>query len=67
MRNRNLIYFGSCIIAGLRLARASQVNTRVIPTIKAIEESVEMAEHIYDELKKRIPPEIGRRDTWGGR
>ena len=40
---RSLIYFGACIIAGLRLARERQVNTRVIPTIKAIEESVDLS------------------------
>jgi hypothetical protein len=29
--NRTLIYLGACVIAGLRLARATQVNVRVIP------------------------------------
>ena len=37
--NRSLIYFGACIIAGLRLAREKQVSVRVIPTRDAIEES----------------------------
>jgi hypothetical protein len=32
--NRSLIYFGACIIAGLRLARERQVNIRVIPQAK---------------------------------
>jgi hypothetical protein len=31
---------GTCLIAGLRLARERQVNVRVVPTGKAIEESV---------------------------
>jgi hypothetical protein len=36
--NRTLIYLGACVIAGLRLARVSQVNVRVTPTGKAIED-----------------------------
>jgi hypothetical protein len=36
--NRNLIYFGACIIAGLRLARQNQVNVRVIPIGVAVGE-----------------------------
>jgi hypothetical protein len=36
--NRGLIYLGACLIAGIRLARQSQVNVRVIPTRMAIEE-----------------------------
>ena len=39
--NRSLIYFGACIIARLRLAREKQLNVRVVPTITAIDESVE--------------------------
>ena len=34
--NRSLIYFGACIIAGLRLARERQVNVCVVPTINAM-------------------------------
>jgi hypothetical protein len=45
--NRNLIYFGACIIAGLRLARERQVNVRVIPISTAVEESLELAHDIY--------------------
>ena len=33
-----MIYFGACLIAGIRLAREKQVNVRVIPTSVAIEE-----------------------------
>lgn len=36
--NRNMVYLGACLIAGMRLARQKQVNVRVIPTIQAIEE-----------------------------
>jgi hypothetical protein len=31
-RGRSLIYFGACIVAGLRRARERQVNVRVVPT-----------------------------------
>ena len=34
--NKNMVYLGACLIAGIRLARASQVNVRVIPTSEAI-------------------------------
>jgi hypothetical protein len=46
--NRSLIYFGACIIAGLRLARELQVNVRVIPTSRAIEESVDLAHEVFN-------------------
>lgn len=42
--NRGMIYLGACLIAGIRLARERQVNTRVIPTRTAIEESVDFAD-----------------------
>jgi hypothetical protein len=67
MRPHTLIYLGSCIIAGLRLAREKQVHTRVVPTINAIRESVEAAEFIYDQVSERVPREIGALDNWGGR
>jgi len=35
-------------IAGIRLAREKQVNTRVIPTTVAIEESIDLAHEIYN-------------------
>ena len=47
--NRSLIYFGTCIIAGLRLARERQVNVRVVPTSHAIDESVDLAHEILIE------------------
>ena len=34
---RSLIYFGACIIAGLRLAREKQVNIGVVPISQAID------------------------------
>jgi hypothetical protein len=41
--NRGMVYLGACLIAGIRLARERQVNVRVVPTGKAIEESVDGA------------------------
>ncbi|MGA2051463.1 MAG: hypothetical protein ABSG96_27675 [Terracidiphilus sp.] len=38
--NRAMVYLGACLIAGIRLARERQVNVCVVPTGKAIEESV---------------------------
>jgi len=53
--NRNLVYFGACIIAGLRLARERQVNVRVIPIRDAVEESVELAHDIYSRVFRVMP------------
>ena len=53
--NRNLIYFGACIIAGLRLARQNQVNVRVIPISVAVGESVELAHDIYSRVFRKMP------------
>lgn len=53
--NRNLIYFGACIIAGLRLARERQVNVRVIPISVAVDESVELAHDIYCRVFRKLP------------
>ena len=39
-----MVYLGACLIAGIRLARERQVNVRVVPTGKAIEESVDLAQ-----------------------
>jgi hypothetical protein len=53
--NRNLIYFGACIIAGLRLARQNQVNVRVSPISIAVDESVELAHDIYSRVFRKAP------------
>jgi hypothetical protein len=53
--NRNLIYFGACIIAGLRLARQNQVNVRVVPISIAVAESVELAHDIYSRVFRMMP------------
>jgi hypothetical protein len=56
--NRSLIYFGACIIAGLRLAREKQVDKRVIPTSDAINESVDLAHEIFSRVFRKVPPRI---------
>ena len=49
-----MIYLGACLIAGIRLARQSQVNVRVVSTRTAIGESVDMARENYNPvLRKR--------------
>jgi hypothetical protein len=53
--NRNLIYFGACIIAGLRLAREKQVNVRAVPIREAVAESVELAHDIYSRVFRLMP------------
>jgi hypothetical protein len=53
--NRNLIYFGACIVAGLRLARQNQVNVRVIPIGVAVGESIELAHDIYSRVLRKMP------------
>lgn len=56
--NRSLIYFGACLIAGMRLARERQVNVRVIPIGAAIGESVDLAHEIYNCVFRRVPREM---------
>jgi hypothetical protein len=53
--NRGMVYLGACLIAGIRLARERQVNVRVVPTGKAIEESVEPAHEIYNRVFRKVP------------
>jgi hypothetical protein len=53
--NRSLIYFGACLIAGMRLAREKQVNVRVTPTGTAIQESVDLAYELYNCVFRRVP------------
>ena len=45
--NRSMVYLEACMIAGIRLAREKQVNTRVVPIRDAVLESVELSEDIY--------------------
>jgi hypothetical protein len=53
--NRSLIYIGACMIAGIRLARQSQVNVRVIPTGVAVTESIELAHEIFNKVFRKVP------------
>ena len=50
-----LIYLGACLIAGIRLARERQVHVRVLPTIQAITESIDLAREIFLEVYKDMP------------
>ena len=59
--NRSLIYFGSCLIAGMRLAREKQVNVRVVPTGIAIQESVDLAYELYNCVFRRVPREVRKK------
>jgi len=56
--NRGMVYLGACLIAGIRLARERQVNVRVIPTGKAIEESVDLAHEIFNRVFRKMPAKI---------
>ena len=59
--NRSLIYFGACLIAGIRLAREKQVNVRVIPTSHAIDESVDLAHEIFNRVFRKVPDSMSER------
>ncbi len=61
--NRSLIYFGACLIAGMRLAREKQVIVRVIPTGVAIGESVDLAYELYNCVFRRVPRELRKKVT----
>ncbi len=56
--NRGMVYLGACLIAGIRLAREKQVNTQVVPTRHAIEESVDLAYEIFCRVFRRVPEEV---------
>jgi hypothetical protein len=49
---------GVCLIAGIRLARERQVNVRVSPTGKAIEESVDLAYEIFNRVFRHVPGRV---------
>jgi hypothetical protein len=53
-----LVYLGVFLIAGMRLARERQVNLRVLPTIHAIEESVDLAHEIFNKVFRKVPDRI---------
>jgi hypothetical protein len=53
-----MVYLGACLITGIRLARERQVNVRVVPTGKAIEESVDLAYEIFNRVFRRVPEKL---------
>jgi len=61
--NRGMVYLGACLIAGIRLARESQVNVRVVPTSRAIEESVDLAHEIYNRVFRKVPDRVNGRPS----
>ena len=58
--NKGMVYLGACLIAGIRLARERQVNLRVVPAGKAIEESVDLAHEIYNQALRKVPEQTGK-------
>jgi hypothetical protein len=56
--NRGMIYLGACLIAGIRLARATHVNHRQLPTSDAINESVDLAHEIYNRVFRKVPERL---------
>jgi hypothetical protein len=56
--NKRMIYLGACLIAGIRIARQTQVNVRVVPTSNAIDESVDLAYEIYNRVFRKVPERI---------
>jgi hypothetical protein len=56
--NRGMIYLGACLIAGIRLARERQVNVRVVPTRQAIEESIDLAHEVYNQVFRKAPEKV---------
>jgi hypothetical protein len=58
--NRGMVYLGACLIAGIRLARERQVNTRVTSTTVAIEESIDLAHEIFNRVFRKIPEKLPR-------
>ena len=56
--NKGMIYLGACLIAGIRLARETHVNHRVIPTSNPINESVDLAHEIYNRVFRKVPERL---------
>ena len=56
--NKGMIYLGACLIAGIRLARETQVNVRVLPTSTAVNESVDLAHEIYNRVFRKVPERL---------
>ena len=63
--NRGFVYMGACMIAGIWLARESQVNPRVVPTSAKIGESVDLAYEIYNRVFAKVPEKVEKIKGWG--
>jgi hypothetical protein len=48
----------ACFIAGIWLARNRQVNVRLVPTGKAIEESVDLDYEIFNRVFRGVPEKL---------
>ena len=60
--NRGMVSLGACLIAGIRLAREKQVNVRVVPSIHAIHESVDLACGIFIRVFSRAARKVEKID-----
>jgi hypothetical protein len=59
--NRGMVYLGACLIAGIRLARERHLSVPVLPTGKAIEESVDLAHEIFNRVFRKVPEKLNER------
>lgn len=65
--NKAMVYMGACMIAGIRLAREKQVNIGVIPTINAIDESIDVAWEVFAKVFRKVPERMEDMPTDGRR
>ena len=65
--NRAVIYLGACLIAGIRLARERQVHPRVVPTSRAIDESVDLAYDLFHRVFRYVPRKMPSAEQEAGR
>jgi hypothetical protein len=56
--NKGMIYLDACLIAGIRPARETHVNRRVIPTSNAINGSVDLVHEIYNRVFRKVPERL---------
>jgi DNA-binding GntR family transcriptional regulator len=52
--NRGMVYLGACLIEGLRVAHQRQADSRVVPTNHSINESLELANEIYNRFSGTV-------------
>lgn len=64
--NRGMVYLGACLIAGIRLARERQVNVRVVPTSRAVEESAIWLTRFTTECSERVSVRFSHGRCWNG-